>query len=195
LAGGLNPYLYANGNPLRYADPYGLFSASDVTDAVFGAVWYATDGWSPSQGLVNGVAGFGDGAYAAITLGIGDLQDVRDVLGVDGGIDACSTTYQLSSLAGNVVGAGALAGAGAVKAFQYTGPAANWLRLGRSYSQTLQGTVRLSLRWGASPAKNGKYLQQIPSQTLRALNQWMRNQRVPLPGWRYADPGHLHLWR
>ncbi|MCB1744561.1 MAG: hypothetical protein KDK91_29605 [Gammaproteobacteria bacterium] len=25
LAGGLNPYLYANDNPIIYVDPYGLF--------------------------------------------------------------------------------------------------------------------------------------------------------------------------
>lgn len=29
--------------------------------------------------------GFGDGAYEAITLGLGDLQDVRDLAGIDGG--------------------------------------------------------------------------------------------------------------
>ena len=147
------------------------------------------------QGVVDAFTGFGDGVYSAVTFGVGDLQDVRDLIGIDGNIDSCSSTYGWFNLGGEGVGAVALAGAGAVKALQYTGPAANWVRLGRSYSQTLQGTVRLSLRWGASPAKNGKYLQQIPSQTLRALNQRMRNQRVPLPGWRSADPGHLHLWR
>ena len=177
LLGGINTYGYALNNPIGFYDPYGLWVPPSLP-----------------QWAVDGAAGFGDGVYSAITFGFGDLQDVRDLIGVDGNIDSCSSTYSWFNLGGEGVGTVALAGAGAVKVFQYTGPAANWVRLGRSYSQTLQGTVRLSLRWGASPARNGKYLQQIPSQTLRALNQWMRNQRVPLPGWRYADPGHLHLW-
>lgn len=69
------------------------------------------------QGVVDAVTGFGDGAYRAITLGIGDLQDVRDVLNVDGGIDSCSDVYQVSGVAGSVVGAGALGGALASKSF------------------------------------------------------------------------------
>ena len=86
LAGGLNPYLYANGNPLRYADPYGLLSFSDATDAVFGAVWYATDGWSPSQGLVDFSAGWGD------ELSFGITRQLRDLGGI-GAVNRCSWSY------------------------------------------------------------------------------------------------------
>jgi len=86
LAGGLNPYLYANGNPLRYADPYGLFGFSDATDAVFGAVWYATDGWSPSQALVDFSAGWGDEVSFGIT------RQLRDLGGI-GSVDRCSRAY------------------------------------------------------------------------------------------------------
>jgi hypothetical protein len=58
-------------------DPFGLFGMDDI----YGFIYDATGGYSPSQGLVNGVAGFRDGAYQAITLGIGNLQDVRDAIG------------------------------------------------------------------------------------------------------------------
>jgi RHS repeat-associated protein len=92
LAGGLNPYLYANGNPLRYGDPYGLFGLSDATDAVFGAVWHATGGWSPSQSLVDGAAGFGD------TLSFGGTNVLRNWMGVNGGVDRCSAAYRNGEL-------------------------------------------------------------------------------------------------
>jgi hypothetical protein len=54
--------------------------------------------------------------------------------------------------------------------------------------------VEKSFRWGASPTKNGKYLNQIPSEGMRKFNQWLRGLRVPLPGWRFADAGHIH-WK
>ena len=46
LEGGLNPYLYANGNPLAHIDPYGLWAIGDLLP----------------QGVVDAVTGFGDGA-------------------------------------------------------------------------------------------------------------------------------------
>ena len=73
------------------------------------------------------------------------------------------------------------------------GPLQNWVRVGPSYSKALGQKVSLSVRWGASPAKNGKYINQIGNPTLRSANQWLRQQRVPAPGWRAADPGHFHL--
>lgn len=48
---------------------------------------------------------------------------------------------------------------------------------------------------GASPAKNGKYINQIGSPALRSANQWLRQQKAPFPGWRAADSGHFHLRR
>jgi RHS repeat-associated protein len=73
------------------------------------------------------------------------------------------------------------------------GPLSNWVRIGSSWSNSLQQKISVSIRWGASPAKGGKYLDQIGSPTLRSFNQWVRAQRIPLPGWRFADSGHLHL--
>ena len=50
-------------NPLSNIDPLGLWSIGDPLP----------------QGVVDSVTGFGDGAYRAITLGFGNLQDIRDV--------------------------------------------------------------------------------------------------------------------
>lgn len=79
------------------------------------------------QGVVDAVAGFGDGVYEAITLGMGDLQDVRDAAGIDGEINKCSGEYGWSSTAGNVVGGVALGGALANKSFRPGG----WLNSNR----------------------------------------------------------------
>ena len=100
LAAGLNTYVYASLNPLIYYDPYGLF-----------------DWPSLPQGVVDGAVGFGDGAASAITFGLLDLQDVRDLIGIDGGIDRCSNIYSGTNLAGKGVGTLALAGSLAPKLF------------------------------------------------------------------------------
>lgn len=53
--------------------------------------------------MVDGAAGFGD----TLLLGFGD--ELRDLVGVDGGIDECSTAYSF----GECVGYAGLAAAGA----------------------------------------------------------------------------------
>ena len=88
-----------------------------------------------------------------------------------------------------------LATAGGGGAFmEAAGPLKQWLRLGPSYSRAGAFDVDMSIRWGASPAGGGKYIQQIPSRILQDVNQWLRAQQVPFGGWRAADPGHFHLW-
>ncbi len=98
--GDTNLYAYVGNNPLSYIDPYGLWAIGDPLP----------------QGLVDAATGFGDGVYEAITLGMGDLQDIRDTAGIDGGVNKCSSEYGWSSTAGNVVGGVALGGAAASKA-------------------------------------------------------------------------------
>ena len=115
LAGGLNIFSYASADPLSYSDPYGLFELPVL-----------------SQSFVDTTAGFGDGVYKAITLGLGDLQDIRNALGINGGINKCSNEYEMSSATGNVVGAAALGGALVNKSFKPGGWLNNnrYLRIG-----------------------------------------------------------------
>ena len=50
---------------------------------------------------------------------------------------------------------------------------------------------------GASPARNGRYVNQIGNPKLRQFNQYIRNKRLP-PGrlwWRTRDTGHFNIKR
>ena len=93
-----------------------------------------------------------------------------------------------------IVGAGAASKVGAA-ASKAVGPLGNWVRVGPSYSRALQQKIAMSIRWGASPAKGGKYVRQIGSPNLRKFNQWLRAQKVPGNSWRVRDGGHFHLFR
>jgi RHS repeat-associated protein len=94
LDGGLNPYLYANGNPLACIDPYGLWALSDPLP----------------QGVVDFSAGLGD----ALLLDTGSY--LRDLVGVDGGMDPCSAEYDYGAIAALAAGGGRVAYAGLAKA-------------------------------------------------------------------------------
>ena len=92
LDGGLNHYVYGQASPSNFIDPYGLRSFPESEGAVehlFGGIYWLTDGWNPSDGLVNGVAGFGD------SLSFGATSWIRDQWGIDGGVDKCSDAYKL----------------------------------------------------------------------------------------------------
>ncbi|MCL6293889.1 DUF6443 domain-containing protein [Jejuia spongiicola] len=78
------------------------------------------------------------------------------------------------------------------------GPTKNWIRgvfkPHRSYSKFWSTKTKWSVSWGASPARNGKYLKQIPSSTLRNLNIKLRQTRLPfIKNWRTLDRGHFHI--
>jgi RHS repeat-associated protein len=101
IQAGLNPYAYVGANPLFWVDPYGL----EAMDWLWGRIYRATDGWSPSPTTVDVAAAFGDGISGGLT------RSVRDWAGIDGGIEYCSQAYMWSYRVG--IGFGFIAGGGA----------------------------------------------------------------------------------
>ncbi|QJC55793.1 Putative deoxyribonuclease RhsC [Polaromonas vacuolata] len=96
LAGGINTYLYANGSPLLYADPLGLF------------------GWADMPAIPQPALDFGTGIADDVSFGLGPLA--RDLLDVDGGVDRCSTAYKAGQYGTLGLGLGRMAHAGTAKA-------------------------------------------------------------------------------
>lgn len=112
------PFNYATSNPTIFADRHGLVYGDGVLefeDVIFGPTyWLRTKlGLDPSisKTTTNLVTGVGDGAFEAITLGIGDLNELRNIVGIDGGVETCSTAYKAGFIGGNTVGGVAIGGA------------------------------------------------------------------------------------
>ena len=95
LEAGLNTYGYVMANPVNWVDPYGL----DMLDPLWGAIYWGTGGWSPSQSTVDFSAGFGD------TISFGFTNKIRDWNGTNGVVDKCSSSYTNAESAGYVFGA------------------------------------------------------------------------------------------
>lgn len=117
LAGGLNTYGYVRNSPLNFVDPYGLFELPSLP-----------------QEAVDFSAGLGD----ALLLGFGD--DLRDMAGIDGGIDLCSDAYGYGGWTSSAAGGTRLAYAGIAKGysvFASSGAAAS------AFRSQLKNTFRL----------------------------------------------------
>jgi len=56
------------------------------------------------QGIVDGVSGFGDGVFNAVSFGFGDLNGIRRSIGIDGGVNQGSAIYRGGRVAGNIQG-------------------------------------------------------------------------------------------
>ena len=156
----------------------GKFANGAVTGA-FGYLFNAMSEVEQSQKQANALCANGMASNACS----------QAISGVDGAIQKTAKEQALETVSPELI----LAGGSAIS--QAAGPLKQWVRIGPSYSKVGQFQVDMSIRWGASPAGGGKYIQQIPSTTFQNVNQWLRSQQVPVGGWRAADPGHFHLWR
>ncbi|HNG37154.1 MAG TPA: RHS repeat-associated core domain-containing protein [Nitrosomonas sp.] len=92
LMGGMNVWGYVGQRPMGFVDSYGLWAIGDPL----------------SQGIVNAIAGFGDGISSFVTFGMYSTIDARKILGINGGVDYCSASYSSGKYAGYTWGAGTL---------------------------------------------------------------------------------------
>lgn len=93
LLGGFNTYSYALNNPIALYDQYGLWVPPSLP-----------------QSWVDFSAGLGD----ALLLSFGD--ELRDLVGVDGGVNKCSDAYDYGAYTSLGLGGARLAYAGLAKA-------------------------------------------------------------------------------
>jgi RHS repeat-associated protein len=131
IEGGINTYSYVNMNPLRTIDQYGLFDMPALP-----------------QGAVNFSAGLGD----ALLFGMGGY--LRDLADVDGGVDACSTSYKAGAWSSFGLGVGRLAYAGIAKAgsvLAASGAEAS------AFRQGMKGVFRLGAAKNWRPPDLSKY--------------------------------------
>jgi RHS repeat-associated protein len=208
LAGGISTYGYAGGNPGSIIDALGLYLGADDavaagTGALLGVLFqggsdlisWRLSSWQTYVGSAAGGAAGGEAFLYTGPIGAGLVgAAVRNATtqGLNIATDPCAK-FDALSFAGETA-LGGLLGFGGQLLGKVAGPLGQWIRIGPSYSRSLDQRIAMSIRWGASTAKGGKYVNQIPNDTLRDVNQWLRAQQIPFSGWRGGDPGHFHLW-
>lgn len=129
--------------------------------------------------------------------GVNQVSDIaynRDLLAGNIPVNQLAYDFTYNALS---YGSAIVASEIGVGAFGYArtsfGPLKQWIRIGPSYSHYLGQSTRLSIRWGASPVQNWKFVKQIGDPSLRKFNQGIRNMKVPINNWRFKDAGHIHL--
>lgn len=211
-----NRYAYAYDNPYRFVDPSGWDAEPIEGVTVTGRRHYDDPWWDQAstsraddksalaaQDPVEWPTfadAFNERAvefFGPVSAAADDAVDYwLDVGGITGTVFGTLATTLDSHHIGNttwIAGTGYLGGTAIRGIGTAFGPLKQWVRIGPSYSKALGQKIALSIRWGASPTKGGIYIKQIGSQSLQRLNQWLRARRIPVDGWRTADPGHLHL--
>ena len=144
LYDGPSLYGYVSGNPIRFSDPYGLFSM----DSVWGFVYTATGGYAPSQNTIDFGAGLGD----VLTFGLTGLA--RELLDINN-VNTCSIAYTSGEVTGVLasISTGFVSG---TKAFAKQASPVSWTNF--SHSLTPNSWRRGSAWSSRGNRLNGDYI-------------------------------------
>src|SRR5690606_28834629 len=102
---GINTYAYAGGTPLMLTDPLGLEGVGPWNN---GSMDNVAGGIDP-EGVVDFCAGVGD------ALSFGLTRDIRNSIGIDGGVDETSRAYSVGGASTFAAGGARLAYAGGAR--------------------------------------------------------------------------------
>ncbi|AZZ92956.1 hypothetical protein EUZ85_20370 [Hahella sp. KA22] len=105
IGGGLNRYAYSRLSPLMAFDPYGT-DYYEITDKFFDLISPKDEDGYPiplPQGFVDGAAAIGDNAISTVSGGLVSGQEIRNWLGIDGGVNMCSGMYRFVDFAAGFI--------------------------------------------------------------------------------------------